>query len=72
MSNMILKVSFLVGTDIKDAIAEAKEKAIELDLAYVKFKFNGISISVRPNSDVDEAVELFRLALIDSNKFVVV
>ena len=52
MSNMIIKVEFLAGTNIKDAVEEAKQKAEKLDLAYVEFDFNGISFSIGRNADV--------------------
>ena len=62
-SNMQITVSFLAGTDIKDAIIEAKSKAIMWNVAYVCFDFNTIRVSVRQNADVEEAVEKFHTAM---------
>ena len=59
MSNMTIKVDFLAGTSVRQAIAEAKQKAIDLDVAYIVFDFNGSTISVRKHTDVDEAVDDF-------------
>ena len=52
MSKMSVNVEFLCGTDVKEAIQEAKLKASLWDVAYVCFKFNGKSFSVSPNADV--------------------
>ena len=52
MSKMAIEVEFLAGTDIKDAIEEAKQKAEKLDLAYVKFDFNGVSFCIGQNANV--------------------
>lgn len=59
-SNMVLNVEFLAGTSLEDALKEAKEKAIELNLAYVTFDFNGIGFSVRQNGDIEEALEKYK------------
>jgi len=48
---MILNVDFLPGVDIKTAITEASQLARELDLAYVRFKFNGTDVSVGQRGD---------------------
>lgn len=52
MSNMSVTVEFLPGTDIKDAIEEAHQKAVMWDVAYVCFKFNGVSVSVRQHENL--------------------
>lgn len=59
MSNMILNVEFLAGTDIHEAISEAKEKAAYLNIAYVCFKFNGSSFSIGKNANVISCYEKF-------------
>lgn len=46
MSRMCIDVEFLAGTDIIEAVEEAKQKARQWNVAYVKFDFNGCSISV--------------------------
>lgn len=71
-SNMQITVSFLAGTDIKDAITEAKSKAIMWDVAYVCFDFNGVSINIRQDADVDKTIEKFHNALkVDAIKHVI-
>lgn len=62
MSKMSVNVEFLCGTDVKEAIQEAKLKASLWNVAYVCFKFNGKSFSVSRNADVDEMVEDFHTA----------
>ena len=56
-SNMCVKVEFLVGTDIDDAVQEAKSKAALWQVAYVTFDFNGCSFSIGANANVDETIE---------------
>ncbi len=56
-SNMTIKVEFLVGTTINSAIAEAKLKAQEWNVAYVCFDFNGRSLSISQNTDLDKILE---------------
>lgn len=71
-SNASMQVEFMAGTDIKEAIAEASEKARRFDLAYVKFDFNGIKMSVGRNADAKQAINDFNKALNgDGYKFVV-
>lgn len=53
MSNMILQVEFLAGTNITTAAMEAKALARKLDLAYVKFNFNGVEINIGQHADCD-------------------
>ena len=45
-SNMVLAVEFLPGTTISEAVREARGKCRDYNLAYVTFKFNGVSFSI--------------------------
>jgi hypothetical protein len=51
MSNITIEVEFLAGTDLLVAVDEAKSLARRLDIAYVKYKFNGISFSIGQDAD---------------------
>lgn len=62
-SNMILEVEFLDGTDIEDAILEAREKASIFNLAYVKFRFHGVTLNIHQTSDVELTVHDYQIAL---------
>jgi hypothetical protein len=57
--HMEIEVKLLGGTHIKEAIMEAKELAIKLNLAYVCFNFNGTDVSVGQNVDIDAGVKHF-------------
>lgn len=60
MSNLILNVEVMPSTVIEYAIREASELALKLDVAYVKFVFNGVTFSVgsRPSmKSMQEAVK---------------
>jgi hypothetical protein len=54
MNKMELHVSFPHGTSLVQAVEESKNKAIMLDLAYVVFDFNGITISISKDANIDE------------------
>lgn len=59
MSNFILNVEVLAGTNIERAIEEAKAKSRMFDLAGIQFKFNGIELFVTSRSDVKELVNTY-------------
>ncbi len=46
MASLSLQVEVLAGTSIRRATLEARELARKLDLAYVKFSFNGVNVSI--------------------------
>lgn len=71
MSNFSIEVDVLAGTSIEEAIMEAKDLAQRMKLAYVKFKFNGVRMSISRRADVDELAEEYRYALSRENKYVV-
>ena len=53
--SMEIEVSFLAGTDIKEAVQQSLDMLNILPiLAYVKFDFNGLSVAVNRNSKVTE------------------
>jgi hypothetical protein len=53
MSNLYITVEVLGGTSIEKAIAEAKDLAQRMNLAFVVFNFNGVRMSVSQNADVE-------------------
>lgn len=57
MSNMIVQVRFIEGSNIIDCLIEAQDLATKLNVAYVEFKFNGIDVSIAPHVDVDFSVK---------------
>lgn len=59
MSNMVMNVEFLAGTDILTACLEARTKARQLDLAYVVFKFNGVQIHIHQRTNVEDIAEKY-------------
>lgn len=74
VSNICVSVEFLAGTSIEDAVEQAVEKCKLLQVAYVKFNFNGVNMSVKANTNVDLAVVKWNEAMNsqDKHKFVVV
>lgn len=69
-SNMVLEVSFLAGTSIQEAIDEARYFALKHN-TYVKFNFNGISMSIQPNCSVRATAEAFLKAVKNGDKYVI-
>lgn len=66
-SSMELKVEFLAGTDIKEAVQQSLDMLNILPmLAYVKFSFNGLSVAVNRNSRVTEDMTERLIAAYDS------
>lgn len=59
MSVFKLKLDPLAGTDIEDAVTEAKYKCSQLNLAYVYFSFNGVSVSVGKMADPSKALQQY-------------
>ena len=53
MSNLSINVEVLTGTSVEQAIVEAKDLAQRMDLAFVKFTFNGVRMSVSRDADVE-------------------
>lgn len=49
-----IQVEFLAGVDFSNACYQAKELAQQLNIAYVKFNFNGIGVSVGQNLTLDK------------------
>ena len=66
---MIIEVSFVPGTEITEAIKEAKIKADQFDVALITFNFNGKKIMVSKKSDVNSLVNEY-LENIRSSKMV--
>lgn len=60
MSNMTLNVEFLAGTELKECVMEAKEKALFFNVAYIQFNFNGVDFSIGRNADVSDVVDEFK------------
>jgi hypothetical protein len=63
MSQLHLTVYFLAGTDIVEAVKDAKELAVKLQV-YVNFSFNGVDITCRPDTSIpDNVFELYHSQL---------
>lgn len=67
MSKMTMEVKFLPGTDLYQAIDEAIEKAVNMDLCYVCFNFNGAKISVGKHAKYDRIKKEYE----EGEKFIV-
>lgn len=71
MSKMAIKVEFLPGTNIEEAIYEAVELAEKLNVAYVKFLFNTVIVTVSPSLRASKATlrTLYDKALEQKHKY---
>ena len=72
MSNFTLTLEPMAGSDFKGLVAEAKKKCQDLNLAYVHFTFNGISVSVGKRARVDNLSEVLQEAYSKDLKFVII
>ena len=72
MSVFKLKLEALAGTDIEDAVREAKAKCISLNLAYVCFSFNGTLVNVGKRADPAKALRQYLDCCDNGVNFVIV
>ena len=57
MSKLILPVEILAGTNFGDAVNDARDLSRKLDIAYVTFKFHGVSVSVSQRADAEDMLK---------------
>jgi hypothetical protein len=57
MSAITINIDLLAGTEISQAVTEAKNKAKAWDVAYVCFKFNGVDFSIGQNADIERVLD---------------
>ena len=60
MSKMSIKVNFIVGISLEEALIEAREKAKKLEVAYIEFTFNGVHFAVSPQADIERGINLLK------------
>ncbi len=73
MNNFSIEVEVMAGTSIEEAIAEAKDLAQRMKLAYVKFNFNGVRMSISCKADVPALAWRYAKALTreEQNRYVI-
>ncbi len=59
MSIITINVEFTAGTDISVAVSEAIEKAKLWNVAFVSFNFNGVTVNVSEDSDIDNIINSY-------------
>ena len=69
--NFSLKVEFLAGTDLEDAIKQASNFAEKLGVAYITFNFNGVSMSIPQNADISSCITEYYQQVKNPSGFVV-
>lgn len=69
MSVFTLELQVMAGTEFKEAVYEAKVLAERLGVAWVKFGFNGVRVSVNWRSDPDDLYEKFLKALSEDKEY---
>ena len=53
-SNACIKLEFLAGTTVIEAVLEAKRIVAKLEVAYAVFKFNDVRFSVSVHADPEK------------------
>lgn len=71
MSSLKIDVSIMPGTDFEQAVNDARALARHLDVAFVCFNFNGVSVSASQRADAKKMHEEFLEALGVKHKFVI-
>jgi hypothetical protein len=67
----VLRLDFVTGTTVLEALSEMKEKAIQLNVSYVLATINDIDVYVRKGTNVPEAFTKFQDAIKKQEKFIV-
>jgi hypothetical protein len=67
-----LQIEFLAGTDIEEALTQAKHLAIQLQVAYITFGFNSYRCSVSRHADIEKGIEQFYDPANDCNFCIVI
>ncbi len=67
-SDITMHVEMLPGTSIENAVEQAKELAIKLNIAYIDFSFNGVNISVGRNAVVEKSLDAWKSVCEDGRK----
>ncbi len=71
MSNVCISVEFLAGTSIDKAAEEAIELVNKMEIAYVRFNFNGVDCSIGRNATVEKVVSSYMSTHKNGVKFMV-
>ena len=53
---MVIKVEFLAGTTLTEALYEARAKARMFNIAYIQFKFNGTDFSIGKKANIEQCL----------------
>lgn len=69
--NASITVEFLAGTTTEQAVTEARDMAVKLQVAYVKFNFNGVSVSIGRQANIQNGADAILAAMNTKHKFVV-
>lgn len=59
MKPFTIKVESMAGSAIRDAIEQAANLAIELDVSLVSFDFNGVKFSISQSPNIDKIIESY-------------
>jgi hypothetical protein len=71
MSSLTIPVEIMAGADFESAVEDAKELAKRLEVAYVTFKFNGISVSVSQSASSFDMYKQYLAINRQKHKFII-
>jgi hypothetical protein len=72
MMKASITIEFLAGIAIEDAIEQASIFSNKMNIAYTKFNFNGVSMSVSAKATPKEGKSLYQQAIKETNGFVII
>ena len=61
--SLVINIELLAGTDIREAIIEAKELCNKLEVAGIRFKFNEVNMFVTETSYTNSKIDEYHKSL---------
>lgn len=71
MSSLTMNVEVMAGTSFEESVVDARTLAERLNLAFVCYKFNGVSVSVSQHADECEMAEEYASVGGGKHKYIV-
>jgi hypothetical protein len=67
----IIRLDFVEGTTILEALSEMKDKVIKLNVAYTTTILNGVQIFINQNSHIGKSFEMYQEAVTAQKAYII-
>jgi len=71
-SSLCVRVDILAGTNILEAVTDAKSLCTSLNVGFVVFDFNEVNVNISPNADIQAVVDKFHKVVGSNTKLKIV